>query len=289
MSAEQEQHNFDVFRECLSEMLIQRLSVPQKPARKRAGKERTVSKPKGARKQQEVAPDVPANDASAPDADELADFIEVCNGLARTFNALYLLPLQYLSAEIFPALPPSLRSLNHLALTETPSLSDVYEDPLPTNTVEAITSTIPISAAESLVSYVLPSSAIQEAPSTAIMPIMTDVLNNYVSSVTKPPPPPSSTRPVSNECEICGRTQLPLTYHHLIPRAVHAKVLKRNWHSKEKLDSVAWLCRACHSFVHRCASHEELAREWFTVERLLERDDVQAFAGWVGKVRWKSR
>jgi hypothetical protein len=37
------------------------------------------------------------------------------------------------------------------------------------------------------------------------------------------------------------------------------------------------------------ASNEELAREWFTVERILERADVQDWAGWVSRVRWKAR
>lgn len=49
------------------------------------------------------------------------------------------------------------------------------------------------------------------------------------------------------------------------------------------------LCRACHSFVHRVASAEELAKEFYTVEALMEREDVKGFAGWVGGVRWKSR
>ena len=29
------------------------------------------------------------------------------------------------------------------------------------------------------------------------------------------------------------------------------------------------------------ASNEELAKDYFTVERLIEREDVQKFAGWV--------
>jgi hypothetical protein len=41
--------------------------------------------------------------------------------------------------------------------------------------------------------------------------------------------------------------------------------------------------------VHSCASNEELAREWWSVERLMEREDVQGFAKWVGGVRWKKR
>ena len=97
------------------------------------------------------------------------------------------------------------------------------------------------------------------------------------------------TRDLATSCEICNRTWIPLTYHHLIPRGVHAKVLKRAWHTEDQLENVAWLCRACHSFVHRVAGLEELARSYFTVERLLEREDVNAFAGWVGKVRWKAK
>jgi hypothetical protein len=41
--------------------------------------------------------------------------------------------------------------------------------------------------------------------------------------------------------------------------------------------------------VHRVASLEELAKEWYTVEKLMEREDVRRFGEWVGKVRWKSK
>ena len=80
-----------------------------------------------------------------------------------------------------------------------------------------------------------------------------------------------------------------MTYHHLIPRQMHAKAVKRGWAKEWELQKVAWLCRACHSFVHRIASNEELARDWRSVEDLMEREDVQAWAKWVGKVRWKAR
>jgi hypothetical protein len=70
---------------------------------------------------------------------------------------------------------------------------------------------------------------------------------------------------------------------------VHEKAVRRGWHAKEQLGSVAWLCRACHSFVHGHFGHEELARELFTVERLVEREEVRRWAGWVGRVRWKAR
>jgi hypothetical protein len=40
--------------------------------------------------------------------------------------------------------------------------------------------------------------------------------------------------------------------------------------------------------VHRIATNEELARDWYTVDRLLEREDIQNFAKWVERVRWKA-
>jgi len=44
------------------------------------------------------------------------------------------------------------------------------------------------------------------------------------------------------ECEICARN-CRLTYHHLIPRSTHVKVLRKKWHPPERLNVVAWLCR----------------------------------------------
>ena len=92
------------------------------------------------------------------------------------------------------------------------------------------------------------------------------------------------------------------------PREVHAKALKKKWHPEAMLNSVAWLCRCassvfiasypssraprpgrtrpCHSTVHRVASNEELAREYYTVDRLLEREDVQKWRKYISKQRW---
>jgi ribosomal silencing factor RsfS len=99
----------------------------------------------------------------------------------------------------------------------------------------------------------------------------------------------AQTRDTVSACEICSRDWIDLTFHHLIPRFVHVKAVKRGWHTEDQLQSGAWLCRACHSFVHHVATHEELARAYYTVEKLLEREDVRKFGAWVGKVRWKTR
>lgn len=65
-------------------------------------------------------------------------------------------------------------------------------------------------------------------------------LSDYIEHACSPPPVWSSTR--TTECEICER-EVPLTYHHLIPRSTHKKVLKKGWHPETMLNSVAWLCR----------------------------------------------
>lgn len=70
--------------------------------------------------------------------------------------------------------------------------------------------------------------------------ILRRVLEQFAQEALAPPPAWSSTR--AAECEICER-DVPLTYHHLIPRATHAKALKRKWHPEALLNSVAWLCR----------------------------------------------
>ncbi len=165
----------------------------------------------------------------------------------------------------------------------TPALQSQYADPLPTTTASRLLDALPVHIADTLAAYSL-LGAQQTAPE-----FLLPTLQAFVAALTTAPPPPAQTRAAADACEICERSWIPLTYHHLIPRGVHAKVLKRAWHPEDQLQNVAWLCRACHSFVHRIAGLEELAREWYTVERLLEREDVRAFASWVGKVRWKVR
>lgn len=161
-------------------------------------------------------------------------------------------------------------------------MQTLYTPPLTPQTASLLLNALPPTIGDSLTSYnLLP-------PDTTPEEFLSPALDTYLTVITTAPPPPSMTRDLATECEICSRAWIPLTYHHLIPREVHVKALKRGWHQEDQLQNVAWICRACYSFVHRAASNEELAREWFTAERLLEREDIRAFAAWVGKVRWKS-
>jgi 5-methylcytosine-specific restriction endonuclease McrA len=183
-------------------------------------------------------------------------------------------------------LPPDLRTLTYGSVQDDPSLlSDKYSTPLDTALLENLVEHLPPSISDSLKTYGIISDT------TDLDRFLEPVLESYINSTTAPPPEytPAITATRPDGCEICDREHVPLTYHHLIPRQMHAKAVKRGWHKEWELNKVAWLCRACHSYVHKIASNEELAREWFSVELLLEREDVQKWATWVGRVRWKAR
>lgn len=191
---------------------------------------------------------------------------------------------KYTAVLTFQNLPPELQSLSHRVWTDILALQDKYTLPLTSTDVTDLILTLQDpSLSDSLTAY-----NILTPPHTDLSTFLAAVLTSYLSSVTAPPPPPSSTRSQAEGCEICGRDWIPLTYHHLIPKMVHEKAVKRGWHHEEDLANVAWLYRACHSFVHRSQGHEALAREYFTVERLLGAE-VRRFAGWVRRVRWKAR
>jgi hypothetical protein len=263
-----ESSNFQLFRDCISTPLIEKsVTKPEKKTRK--GRKKTA-----------IKPIIPVEEQD--DAEELAEFIDVCFlFLLKTFSLLIM--EQYIAHEIFTNLPSDLRTLTYSTWLNTPSLQTLYTDSLPQEKINAILDPLPPTITDSLLTYhFLP-------PSSTLTEFLTPPLTTYLTSLLTPPPPPSMTRDLASSCEICQRTWIPLTYHHLIPRGVHVKVLKRGWHTEDQLENVAWLCRACHSFVHRVAGLEELARSYFTVERLLEREDVNAFAGWAGKVRWKAK
>jgi hypothetical protein len=187
----------------------------------------------------------------------------------------------YLASEIFLSLPLALRKLTYV---QSAAYVEDYSLPLSPSPIEDIVSHLSPSVADTLVTYGLINPP-QSDTSTFITPILTA----YITIQTTPPPPPSTTRPHDNACELCSREHLPLTYHHLIPRSTHARCIKRGWHPESELNNVAWLCRACHSFVHRIASNEELARGFFTMEKLRKREEVEGWVKWVGGVRWKKR
>ncbi|KAK6443579.1 hypothetical protein LTR95_000406, partial [Oleoguttula sp. CCFEE 5521] len=204
MIIETERDNFEVFRDCLSTPLIDRLA-PRPAVRRRV---------KGRKNEVKPIVQVTGDDTSAA---EMSDFIE------------------YIAEEIFLDLPPELRSLSYAAIEDNATLVDRYSTPFVGAQLDAVLKPLPNSVVESLTSYSL------LADPSDLSNFLSPVLSTYITTTISPPPEytPSLTASRPSGCEICCREQLPLTYHHLIPREMHAKAVKRGWHAEWELNKVA--------------------------------------------------
>jgi hypothetical protein len=281
MMQNENENNLSIFRECVSDALIQRsLAETKKQVRRRASE---------ARKQVSTSQD------DEDETSDLAEFADVCTINYHIQHAPFYLFFffkkkkpnkfkikeQYIATELFTSFPSDFQTLSYPTIQKSLNLTSKYTSPLPETTLTHLLSLTPPSIPDSLHTY-----AFLTDPSS-LPNFLLPILNAYIGATTAAPPPWSSTR--TSACEICERDWIPLTYHHLIPKETHAKVMKRGWHEEWELNRVAWLCGACHRFVHACATNEELAREWWSVERLMMREDVRDWARWRGGVRWKKK
>lgn len=249
-------NNYEPFRDCLSAVLIEKVTRPGPKARRRAKTKGKTASPEP----------TDTGEHSPKDAEDLADFVD------------------YIASETFDCLPDELKTLEYYAYAKDADLQARYALPLTADDVAALLPSLDPTVPESLVTYGITDEARQ-----GVGELLAAALSAFVAWIATPPPAPSSTRDKVTACEICGRDWINLTYHHLIPRFVHTKAVKRGWHREEDLQNVAWLCGACHRFVHHFANHEDLARHYYTVDLLLEQDEIVQFAKWVGRLRWKGR
>ncbi|KAI8624159.1 YisB protein [Xylariaceae sp. FL1651] len=278
---EDELRNYELFRDSLTTALIEKISEPQVKPRRRTktrAKKAIVSPPSHVEKapngkntdlltksaKTETSPNENDIDEDAVPGDDLADFAD------------------YIAAETFACLPSELKTVDYHEYTAIPSLQTRYALPLTGADVAIHLPLLDPSIGDSLTAY-----GITHEHTQGINEFLAPVLTAYLTALGTAPPPPSSTR--TDACEICGRDWINLSYHHLIPRFVHAKAVKRGWHRECDLQNVAWLCGACHRFVHRFAGHEDLARKYYTVELLMAEDEVRRWAQWVGRLRWKGK
>ncbi|PSR81267.1 hypothetical protein PHLCEN_2v6427 [Hermanssonia centrifuga] len=128
----------------------------------------------------------------------------------------------YLASEAWHSLPPALHEATYSNKEDLPVVDSLSLHTTPTAFIDTLTSC-----------------GLTDDADDALV-FLRKVLDEYISEACAPPPIWSKTR--TTECEMCER-EVPLTYHHLIPRETHAKVVKKKWHSEAMLNSVAWLCR----------------------------------------------
>ncbi|KAG2495405.1 hypothetical protein HYH03_006354 [Edaphochlamys debaryana] len=89
-------------------------------------------------------------------------------------------------------------------------------------------------------------------------------------------------------CALCER-QMPLTFHHLIPKDVHSRYKKRGLLSTEQLSTGVDICRACHSAIHRTYDNKTLAAQYGSLEALKQSEPLMRFVEWARKQKVRVR
>lgn len=87
---------------------------------------------------------------------------------------------------------------------------------------------------------------------------------------------------MSGVCELCGRSGLPLTKHHLIPKTRHSnKKNKQQFDRNEVKTRLAWICRPCHSHAHKILTEKEMEYGFNTIQALAAHPEMQKFTAWI--------
>ncbi len=87
---------------------------------------------------------------------------------------------------------------------------------------------------------------------------------------------------MNGTCELCGRTDVRLTRHHLIPRTRHRnKRIRRRFSREELATRILWVCRPCHSQIHALIPEKELAERYHSREALLGHPGIRRFVDWI--------
>mmetsp|Transcript_14050 Transcript_14050/g.31052 ORF Transcript_14050/g.31052 Transcript_14050/m.31052 type:complete len:173 (+) Transcript_14050:50-568(+) len=82
-------------------------------------------------------------------------------------------------------------------------------------------------------------------------------------------------------CLVCENFRR-LTKHHVYPREVHKKLIKKGY-VEHALHTTIDICRMCHSTIHRFFSNEDLAFHYFSLELLLADEKFMKYAKWAAK------
>ena len=92
----------------------------------------------------------------------------------------------------------------------------------------------------------------------------------------------SSRRAVRARCPFCGR-DLPLTFHHLIPRKLHRRTRFRKQYSREQLNRGIDICRQCHDGIHERYDEMTLYRDFDQPDKLIADPALARYFDWVAR------
>jgi hypothetical protein len=83
-------------------------------------------------------------------------------------------------------------------------------------------------------------------------------------------------------CCLCGRTT-PLTFHHLIPKALYKRNRIKRLYNKEEMKIGINICRKCHNGIHDLYDEMTLALRFNTIEKLRQDPAILKHVSWVAK------
>ncbi|WP_027000819.1 HNH endonuclease [Eisenibacter elegans] len=88
---------------------------------------------------------------------------------------------------------------------------------------------------------------------------------------------------VASCCELCGR-EAPLTFHHLIPKALHKKAFYQKRYTKEEMQTTGlMICQQCHSTIHRFFDLKDLGKFYHSKALLLTDERFASYIAWAKK------
>lgn len=85
-------------------------------------------------------------------------------------------------------------------------------------------------------------------------------------------------------CPCCGR-QVPLTFHHLIPRKVHRRAHFKKHYDRAALNQGIHVCRLCHRGIHKAYDEMTLAKQYASLDALMADETLANHFTWVAKQR----
>jgi hypothetical protein len=86
-----------------------------------------------------------------------------------------------------------------------------------------------------------------------------------------------------DRCELCGREEVVLTFHHLIPRTLHSNKKFKKLYTREELCRGIEICTDCHRNIHNFITEKDMGRQYNTIEALMEHEKVKKFVNWIAK------
>ena len=83
-------------------------------------------------------------------------------------------------------------------------------------------------------------------------------------------------------CPFCQR-ELPLTFHHLIPKKLHRRVRFKKQYTRDELARGIDVCRQCHDGIHARYDEMTLFREFDSPEALAADPELARYFAWVAR------